>query len=126
MFFPPAMLSAADQQRAECDADVRKISGALKGDLGDGLDPTYLWYSLATQFSMRDPMRIATTLAAAVLALAQKPTSHPKGRVAAEVGGWFGMCGCCQYDFHGDHHAVVTDLDRHMRTGWLPKDAKRP
>jgi hypothetical protein len=120
MIFPPAMLSAADQQRASCDADVRKLSGALKGDLNDGLDPTYLWYSLSTQFALRDPTRIATTLAAAVLQLAQKPTSHPKGRVEHGENGFTGTCGCCGHLFEGDHFTVLNNLDRHMRTGWKP------
>lgn len=120
MPLPPAMLSAADQQKASCDADVRKLALALKGDIADGMDPTFLWYSISSQIVLRDPARVATTLAAAVLQLAQKPTSHPKGTVKREGDGFVGTCGCCGYTFDGTHHGVVRCLDKHMRTGWRP------
>lgn len=124
MSLPPSLLAGADQQKAYCDASLRPLVGALRGDVADGIDPSALWYSLATQLVHDTPSRLATALAAAVLQLAQKPTSHPKGRVERVEGDRvFGVCGCCRLEFHGGWHAVVTDLDRHMRTGWKPKAA---
>ncbi len=118
---PPGLMAAADGQKLECDVTLRNLVGALRGDLDEGFDPTFLWYSISTQFSHDSPTRLAVALAAAVLQLAQKPTTHPKGTVGKSVFGHTGICGCCGYKFHGPHDGVVKFLDRHMRTGWLPK-----
>ena len=120
MILPPALLSAADQEKAYCDAGIRKLAGKLKQDIADGIDPTFLWYSLSAQLATQTPSYLASAAMAAVLQLAQKPTTHPKGRVAHSDQGFTGTCGCCGHPFEGDHYTVLNNLDRHMRTGWKP------
>jgi len=117
------LLPEADQAKAHADTVVTEMMAALRDDLADGHDLTYLWWTLSNSFAVSpQPDQVAVGFATALLRLANQPTRkawirmHRCDRPQCAAG----SCPCCGMQFDGPHETVVNHMDKHIRTGWRP------
>lgn len=103
---PPEVVGQVDQEKKACDDLVDRMAVELRLDLDSGLDPSYLWYSLAqSSVEAASPARLSAALSSALLKLAKQPMTI-----------LVGDCPQCGYKIVGTTVDIaVSMMSLHMR-----------